>query len=115
MVVFLPPMNDKWVWQKCLGHACWILISKLNKLKFVKGLSDLRYHSNALCGSYHKGKIVKSSFKFENIVTTSRTYRSTWWDLHGFAVPYSLLYNQLGADACVKLGTPALTREKTLL
>lgn len=78
MVVFLPPMNEKWVWQKHLGHASWILISKLNKLKLVKGLSDLRYHSNALCGSYKKGKIVKSSFKSENIVATSRTYRSIW-------------------------------------
>jgi len=38
----------------------------------VKGLPDIDYHSNALCGAYQKGKIVKSSFNSKDIVSTSR-------------------------------------------
>jgi len=45
-------MNDKkWVWHKRLGHANLRLISKLSKLQLVKGLPNIDYHSNALCGA----------------------------------------------------------------
>jgi hypothetical protein len=51
-VVCLLSVNDKkWVWHKRLGHANWRLISKLSKLQLVRGLSNIDYHSNALCGA----------------------------------------------------------------
>jgi len=66
-------MNDKnWVWHRRLGHANWRLISKLSKLQPVKGLPNIDYHSNALCGACQKEKFVKSSFKAKDIVSTSR-------------------------------------------
>jgi len=46
------------VWHKYFGHARWRLITKLSKLKLVKGLPDLNYNSNSLCKACQKGKIV---------------------------------------------------------
>jgi len=51
-VIWLLSMNDKkWIWHRRLGHANWRLISKLSKLQLVKGLPDIDYHSDALCGA----------------------------------------------------------------
>ncbi len=54
-----------------MGHANWRLISKLSKLQLIKGLPNIDHHSDALCGACQKGKIVKTSFKFKDIVSTS--------------------------------------------
>jgi len=51
-VICLLSMNDKkWVWHRRLGQANWRLISKLSKLQLVKGLPNIDYHSDALCGA----------------------------------------------------------------
>jgi len=60
-----------------LGQANWRLISKFSKLQLVKGLPDIDYHLDALCGACLKGKVVKSSFKPKDIVST---YRSFFFD-----------------------------------
>jgi len=39
----------------------------LSKLQLVKGLLNIDYHSDALCGACQKGKIVKSSFKTKDM------------------------------------------------
>lgn len=67
-----PVSDEKWVWHNRLGQANWRLISKLSKLKLVKGLPNLNYHSNALCGACKIGKINKIFFKSKNIVLTSK-------------------------------------------
>jgi len=46
-----------------LGHANWRLIYKLGKLQLVRVLPKIDYHSDALCGSCQKGKIIKTSLK----------------------------------------------------
>ncbi|KAK2456670.1 cysteine-rich RECEPTOR kinase [Trifolium repens] len=66
-----------------LGHANWRLISKLSKLSLVKGLPNLNYHSDALCGPCQIGKISKTSFKPKNIVSTSRPLELLHIDLFG--------------------------------
>ena len=67
-VICLLSMNDKkWVWHIRLGHANWRLISKLSKLQLVKGLPNIDYHSDALCGACQKEKILKSSFKSKDM------------------------------------------------
>jgi len=72
-VLCLLSMSDKkWLWHKRLRHANWRLISKLRKLQLVSGLPNIDYHSDALCGPCQKGKIVKTSFKSKDIVSTSR-------------------------------------------
>ena len=77
-------MNDKkWVWHRRLGHVNWRLISKLSKLQLGKSLLNIDYHSDALCGACHKGKIVKSSFKTKDIVSTSRPLELLHIDLFG--------------------------------
>ncbi len=75
--------EEKWVWHKRLGHANWRLISKLSKLDLVRGLPKLNYHSDALCGSCQKGKIVKTSFKPKHVVSTSKPLELLHIDLFG--------------------------------
>ncbi|KAK2374267.1 putative mitochondrial protein [Trifolium repens] len=83
-IVCLLSLNDeKWVWHQRLGHANWRLISKLSKLSLVKGLPNLNYHSDALCGPCQIGKISKTSFKPKNIVSTSRPLELLHIDLFG--------------------------------
>ena len=58
-VICILLVNDKkWVWHRRLGHANWRLMSKLSKLQLVKGLPNIDYHYDALCGACQKGKIV---------------------------------------------------------
>ncbi|KAK2436266.1 bromodomain-containing protein [Trifolium repens] len=75
--------DEKWVWHKRLGHANWRLISKLSKDNLVRGLPKIKYHSDSLCGSCQKGKIVKSSFKNKNIVSSTRPLELLHIDLFG--------------------------------
>jgi len=83
-VLILLSMSDKkWLWHRRLGHANWRLISKLSKLQLVRGLPDIDYHSDALCGACQKGKIVKSSFKSKDIISTSRPLELLHIDLFG--------------------------------
>jgi len=42
VVCLLSVSDEKWLCHKHLGHAGWRLISKLIKLKLVKGLSELK-------------------------------------------------------------------------
>ena len=79
-----------------LGHDNWRLISKLNKLQLVKGLHNIVYHSNALCGACQRGKIVKSSFKAKDIVSTSRTLELLHIDLFGPVNTASLYGSKYG-------------------
>jgi len=72
-VVCLILVDDKkWLWHRRLENANWRLTSKLSKLQLVRGLLDIDYHSDALYDAFQKGKIVKSSFKTKDIVSTSR-------------------------------------------
>ena len=96
-VVCLLSVNDKkWVWHKRLGHANWRLISRLSKSQLVKGLPDIDYHSDALCGACQKGKIVKTSFKAKDIVSTSRPLELLHIDLFGLVTTESLYGSKYG-------------------
>lgn len=75
--------DEKWIWHKSLGNANWRLISNLSKLKFVKGLPDLNHHSDVPCGACQVGKIVKTSFKSKNIISTSRPLELLHIDVFG--------------------------------
>jgi hypothetical protein len=68
-VVCLMSVGDgKWLWHKCLGHANWRLISKLNKLKFVNGLPELKYHSDALCGTCPKERFIRTLLNLRTLL-----------------------------------------------
>jgi len=90
-------MNDKkWVWRRRLGHANWRLIPKLSKLQLVKVLPNIDYHSDALCGACQKGKIVKSSFKTKDIISTFRPLELLQIDLFGPVNTASLYGSKYG-------------------
>jgi len=96
-VVCLLSVNDKkWVWHRRLGHANWRLIYKLSKLQLIKGLPKIDYHSDALYGACQKGKIVKSSFKTKDIVSTSRPLELLHIDLFGPVNTASLYGSKYG-------------------
>jgi len=96
-VVCLLSVNDKkWVWHKMLGHANWRLISKLSKSQLVKGLPDIDYHSDALCGACQKVKIVKTSFKAKDIASTSRPLELLHIDLFEPVTTESLYGSKYG-------------------
>ena len=96
-VICLLSVNDKkWVWHRRLRHANERLISKLSKLQLVKGLPNIDYHSDALCGACLKGKIVKSSFKTKDIVSTSRPLKLLHIDLFGPLSTASLYGSKYG-------------------
>ena len=81
--MFLIMSDKKWQWHRRLRHANWRLISKLSKSQLVRGLPDIDYHSDALRGACQKGKIVKTSFKSKDIVSTSRPLELLHIDLFG--------------------------------
>jgi len=90
-------VNDKkWVWRRRLRHANLRLISKLSKLQLVRGLPNIDYHSDALCGACQKGKIVKSSFKTKDIFSTSRPLELPHIDLFGPVNTASLYGSKYG-------------------
>src|SRR4030043_238255 len=83
-VVCLLSVNDeKWMWHRRLRHANWRLIFKLSKQQLVRGLPNITYHSDSICGACQKGKIVKESFKLKNIVSTTRPLEWLHIDLFG--------------------------------
>jgi len=84
------------LWHRRLGHANWRLISKLSKLQLVRGLPDIDYHSDALCGACQKGKIVKTSFNSKDIVSTSRPLELLHIDLFGPVSTASLYGSKYG-------------------
>ena len=79
-----------------MRHANWRLISKLSKLQLVKGLHNINYHSDALCGACQKGKIVKSFFKTKDIVSISRPLELLHIDLFGPVNTTSLYGSKYG-------------------
>jgi len=86
-----------------LRHANLRLISKFSKLQLVKGLPNIDYHSDALCGACQKGKIVKSSFKTKDIVWISRPLELFHIDLFGpvnTASLYGSKYGLVIVDDC---------------
>jgi len=99
-VLCLLSMSDKkWLWHRRLGHANWRLISKLSKLQLVRGLPDIDYHSDALCGACQKGKIVKTSFKSKDIVSISRPLELLHIDLFGPVSTASIYGSKYGLDS----------------
>ncbi|KAK2382406.1 putative mitochondrial protein [Trifolium repens] len=101
-----PKREDHWYWYSCgfvvkfNKDACTVIresdesvvfrglrkgnVYKINlKLSLVKGLPNLNYHSDALCGPCQIGKISKTSFKPKNIVSTSRPLELLHIDLFG--------------------------------
>ena len=59
------------------------MAQKVSKSQLVRGLPDIGCHSDALCGACQKGKIVKTSFKSKDIVSTSGPLELLHIDLFG--------------------------------
>src|ERR1044072_7547557 len=75
--------EEQWVWHRKLGHVSLRMISQLNKLELVRGLTNLKFTSEALCEACQNGKFSKRSFKAKNVVSTSRPLELLHIDLFG--------------------------------
>jgi len=62
----------------------------------TRGLPDIDYHSDALYGACQKGKIVKTSFKSKDIVSTSRPLELLHFDLFGLVTTASIYGSKYG-------------------
>lgn len=72
------------------------MISKLSKLQLVKGIPDLDYHSNSLCGACKVGNIIKTYFNSKNIVSTYRPLELLYIDLFGHVGTASMNMKKYG-------------------
>ena len=61
--------EDTYIWHKRLAHTSVDLIGKLSRKDLVVGLPKLNYIKDRICDASKKGKQVKSSFQFKNIVS----------------------------------------------
>ena len=71
------------MWHKFLGHASLKTFSKLFKLDLVNGLTKCKFELDHLCEACAKGKIVRSSFKSKENVSTSGILELLHMDLCG--------------------------------
>ena len=58
-------------------------LSKLIKKKLITDLSKLNFENDRICDACQLGKQTKISFKFKNIVSTSRPLELLHMDLFG--------------------------------
>ena len=64
--------DDVMLWRKRLGHASLSLLNKLVFTDLVVGLHSIKYNDDKVCDACAAGKQVRTSFKSENCVSTSR-------------------------------------------
>ncbi|XP_075098897.1 uncharacterized protein LOC142175799 [Nicotiana tabacum] len=76
-------IDDPWVWHRKLGHASMHTIQKLSKHVLVIGLPKLDFSKDHICDACQLGKQTRSSFKFKNIVSTSKPLQLLHMDLFG--------------------------------
>ena len=71
------------LWHRRLGHYSIDSIRKLIKRELVRGLSLNKVHTESFCDAYAKSKLVKSTFKSKDIVSTTRPLEMLHMDLFG--------------------------------
>jgi hypothetical protein len=64
--------DNSWLWHRRLGHAHMDAISKLSRKELVVGLPKIKFVKDRLCDACQQGKQTKVSFKFKNVITTTR-------------------------------------------
>ena len=79
----VPISNDAWLWHRRLGHASMDLIDSLRKAELVRDLPKIKFSKEKICGTCQKGKLVESSFKPKNQVSTTRPLELLHMDLVG--------------------------------
>jgi hypothetical protein len=53
--------SQLWMWHRKLGHLSFDLLSRLSKLKLVRGLPRLRFEKELVCAPCRHAKMVASS------------------------------------------------------
>ena len=71
------------LWHRRLGHYSIDSIRKLIKRELVRGLPLNKVHTESFCDACAKGKLVKSTFKSKDIVSTTRPLEMLHMDLFG--------------------------------
>lgn len=75
--------EEQWIWHRRLGHVSMRRISQVNKLNLVIGLPSMKFSSDAFWEACQKGKFSKTSFKPNNVISTTRPLELLYIDLFG--------------------------------
>lgn len=74
--------KDGWLWYRKLGYANMGLLFKLTKRDLVGGLSTIKYEKGKMCDACQFAKLVKSSFKLKDNVSTSRIFTTVLYSFY---------------------------------
>ena len=88
--------ENHWLWHNKLGHACFRLISKLQKHNLVRELPSMSYKDNLLCEAFQKGKQIKNFFSSKNIVSSSTPLELLHLDMFGLTRTTSICGKKYG-------------------
>lgn len=75
--------NDSWLWHKRLVHFHMEHLNKLVKHDLVIALPKMKFVKDKSCDVCQKGNKTKSTFKSNNVVTTSRPFQLLHINLFG--------------------------------
>ncbi|XP_070057773.1 uncharacterized mitochondrial protein AtMg00300-like [Nicotiana tomentosiformis] len=75
--------DDAELWHRRLGHASFFFLNKLIQKGLVCGLQNSKFKEHRVCDACARGKHVKSSFKPNNDVSTSKPLELLHMDLCG--------------------------------
>ena len=75
--------NDAWLWHKRIAHIHMEHVNKLVKHDLVIGLPNMKFIKDKLCNACQKGKLTKTTFKYKNVVSTTRPLQLFHIDLLG--------------------------------
>ncbi|XP_070048547.1 uncharacterized protein [Nicotiana tomentosiformis] len=75
--------NDPLLWHRRLGHASLSQVNKLVSKDLVIGLPNIKFKKDKVCEACARRKHVRSSFKCNKVVSTTRTMELVHMDLCG--------------------------------
>ncbi|XP_021734165.1 uncharacterized protein LOC110700891 [Chenopodium quinoa] len=75
--------NDPLLWHKRFGHASFSLLDKLRSKELVEGLPSIKFLKDKVCSACVKGKQTRISFKYKNMVSTTKLLELIHMDLCG--------------------------------
>ena len=80
---FMVNNNESLLWHKSSAHIHMEHLNKLTKHDLVIGLPKIKFVKDKLCDACQNGKQTKSTFKSNNVVSTTRTLQLLHMDLFG--------------------------------
>src|SRR3989337_4389450 len=72
-----------WLWHRRLGHAGMTNLQTLVKKNHIRGIPDVKFDKDHLCGACEAGKLAKKHHLSKSVMTTTRPLEILHMDLFG--------------------------------